>query len=47
MSSSFKGVSRIFENSLKGDLGKLKWCFKEVSKNFQESIKSVSRKFQR
>ena len=33
--SNFKGVSRVFEKSLKGVSGKYHWCFKKVSKKFQ------------
>ena len=41
VSSSFKGISRILEISLKSASGKFKWCFKEVSRsfNFQECFK--------
>ena len=42
--SSFKGVSRVFERSLKGVSGKFQWCFKEVSRVFQESFNGVSTK---
>ena len=48
--SSFKGVSRIFERSLKGVFWKFQWCltnfrrsFKEVSRESQESFKGSSR----
>ena len=46
ISSSCKGVSRVFEISSTGVLGKLQWCFKEVSKKIQGSLKSGSRVFQ-
>ena len=51
--SSFKGVSRVLEWSLKGVAGKFKWCFgqfkssfKEFSRVFWECFKGISRKFQ-
>ena len=50
VSSSFKRVSRVFERSLKGVLGK--WCFrefersfKEVSRVFKGSLREISRMF--
>ena len=33
VSSSFKGVSRVFERSLKVVPGKFQWCFKDVLGN--------------
>ena len=42
VSISFKGVSRIFERSLKGVFRKFLWCLT----NFQGSFKRVSIKFQ-
>ena len=55
--SSFKGVLRVFERSLKSVSGEFQWynkgvsknfqrCFKEVLRVFQESFKVISRKFQ-
>ena len=48
VSISFKGVSRIFERSLKGVFRKFQWwltnfqrSFKEVSREFQESFKGI------
>ena len=41
-----KGDSRIFKRSLKSVPGKFLWCFKEVSKECQRSLKRVSRDFQ-
>ena len=32
VSSSFKGVSKVFERSLKGVSGKFQWCYNAVSK---------------
>ena len=45
ISSSFKGVLRVFERSSTGVPWYLR-CFKEVSKKFQECFKKNSRVFQ-
>ena len=45
IASGFIGVSRVFERSSTGVLGKFQWYFKEVSKMCQGNFKSVSRKF--
>ena len=39
ISSSFKGVLRVFERRLKCVSGKFQKSFKEVSRVFQESLK--------
>ena len=49
-SISFKGVSKVFERSLKGVSGKFQWrfrklqkSFKKVSRVFIKSFKGISR----
>ena len=39
VSRGFKGVSRVFESSLRGVLGKFQGSFKDVSREFQRSSK--------
>ena len=50
ISSSFKGVLRVFEKSSTGVSGKFQWRFKEVFqevlRKIQECFKKVSRVFQ-
>ena len=56
VSTNFKGVSRVYEGSLKSVSVKFQWCFngvsrvckgfKEVSKKFQGYLKVILRKFQ-
>ena len=50
VSSNFKGVSRVFERSLKGVVMEVsmvfQWWFKGVSRVFQGSFQEGSRKFQ-
>ena len=36
VSSSFKGVSSVFERSLKGVSGKSQWCFRKFPRSFKE-----------
>ena len=46
--SSFKGVSRVFEISLKCVSGKFQWCFRKFQSSFkevfvfEESFKGIS-----